>query len=240
LFCCGDGVARFGGLDWRLAIACDDVMDQRHAYPRELSTACVARWKPWRNAGALARFLSIQGRPKTFGDLPARIPAKPRQSLPRRLRQAPGTMNPRTLSEAFQNYRIRPLQRRSRVTGLNTSMTQPEFLLVADTVTDFIMYPTSDELRQSPDDPLVIAKARRAVTLYFHLLQATLAKHGHEVLLDRLDHDPDIGWLIHYRARDPVTITMLHDIAAGDHAPSDPVELGFLVAQVTVGESLNV
>jgi len=45
-------------------------------------------------------------------------------------------------------------------------MTQHEFPLVADTVTDIILYPTSDELRRSPDDPLVLAKARRAVTLY--------------------------------------------------------------------------
>ena len=46
------------------------------------------------------------------------------------------------------------------------------------------------------------------------------------VSLDCIDHDPDIGWLIHYRARDPITITMLHDIAAGDPGPSDPIELG--------------
>ena len=39
--------------------------------------------------------------------------------------------------------------------------------------------------------------------------------------------------IIHYHARDPVTITMLHDIAAGNPGPSDPVELGFLVTQVT-------
>jgi hypothetical protein len=51
---------------------------------------------------------------------------------------------------------------------------------------------------------------------------------------------PDIGWLIHYRARDPMTITMLHDIAAGDPAPSDPVELGFLIAQVSAEESRSV
>ena len=106
--------------------------------------------------------------------------------------------------------------------------------------TDFILYPTSDELRQSPDDPLVLAKARRAVTLFFDLLQAVLAKHGHAISLDRIDHDPDIGWLIHYRARDPMTITMLHDIAAGDPGPSDPAELGFLISQVAAGESHSV
>jgi hypothetical protein len=114
-------------------------------------------------------------------------------------------------------------------------MTQHEFSLVGDVATDFILYPTSDELRQSPDDPLVIATARRAVTLYFNLLQAILAEHGRGITLDRLDHDPDIGWLIRYRAHDPVTITMLHDIAAGDPGPSDPAELGLLIAQVTVG-----
>ena len=59
--------------------------------------------------------------------------------------------------------------------------------------TDTVLYPTSDELRQSPDDPFVVATAHRAVTLYFNLLQAILAKHGHEVLLDRIDRDPDIG-----------------------------------------------
>ena len=69
-------------------------------------------------------------------------------------------------------------------------MTQHEFPLVADVATDFILYPTSDELRQSPDDPLLLAKERRAVGLYFDLLQAILAKHGHEITLDRIEHDP--------------------------------------------------
>ena len=98
-------------------------------------------------------------------------------------------------------------------------MTQHQFPLVADAATDFILYPTSDELRQSPDDPLVLAKARRAVTLYSNLLQAILANHGHEIDLDSIEHDRAIGWIIRYRARDPMTITMLHDIAAGDPAP---------------------
>lgn len=119
-------------------------------------------------------------------------------------------------------------------------MTQHEFPLVADVLADTILYPTSDELRQSPDDPFVVATAHRAVTLYFNLLQAILAKHGHEVLLDRIDRDPDIGWLIHYRARDPMTITMLHDIAAGDPGPSDPIELGIFIAQVAAGELQSV
>jgi len=115
-------------------------------------------------------------------------------------------------------------------------MTQHEFSLVADLATDIILYPTCDELRQSPDDPLVLAKAGRAVDLFWRLLQAVLAKHGHTVSLARIDHDPDIGWLIHYRARDPMTITMLHDIAAGDPGPSDPVELGLFVSQVQAPE----
>jgi hypothetical protein len=119
-------------------------------------------------------------------------------------------------------------------------MTQHEFPLVADAVTDFILYPTSDELRQSPDDPLVLAKARRAVTLYSNLLQAILAKYGHEIDLDRIDHDPAIGWLIRYHARDPLTITMLHDIAAGDPGPSDPPELSLFIAQISVRESHSV
>ena len=116
-------------------------------------------------------------------------------------------------------------------------MTQHEFPLVADVVTDFILYPTSDELRLSPDDPPVLAKACRAVTLYFKLLQAVLAKYGHVAHLDRLEHDPNIGWLIRYRSRDPITITMmLHDIAAGDPGPSDPVELSLFISQVQAPE----
>ena len=119
-------------------------------------------------------------------------------------------------------------------------MTHLQSPLTADMAADLILYPMSDELRQSPDDPLLLAKERRAVSLYFNLLQAILAKHGHRITLDHIDHDPAIGWLIHYRSRDPVTITMLHDIAAGDPGPSDPVELGFLIAQVSPGESLSV
>jgi hypothetical protein len=116
-------------------------------------------------------------------------------------------------------------------------MTQHHSPLAADVATDIILYPTSDELRQSPDDPLVVAKARRAVDLFWRLFQAVLAKHCHTVSLDRIDHDPDIGWLIHYRARDPMTITMLHDIAAGDPSPSDPAELSLFISQVSAGES---
>ena len=69
-------------------------------------------------------------------------------------------------------------------------MTQHHSRIVTDTATDFILYPMSDELRQSPDDPLVLAKARRAVTLYSNLLQAILAKHSHEIDLDSIEHDP--------------------------------------------------
>ena len=116
-------------------------------------------------------------------------------------------------------------------------MTQHEFPLVADMATDIILYPMSAELRLSPDDPLLLAKARRAVDLFWHVFQAVLAKHGHTVSLDCIDHDPDIGWLIRYRARNPATLMMLHDIAVGDPGPSDPAELGLLIAQVTVGES---
>jgi hypothetical protein len=114
-------------------------------------------------------------------------------------------------------------------------MTQHEFPLIADMMTDFILYPMSDELRQSPDDPLVLAKERRVVGIYFGVLRAILVKHGHAITLDHIEHYPAVGWLIHYRVRDPVTITMLHDIAAGDPAPSDPAELSFLFFQVSVG-----
>ena len=119
-------------------------------------------------------------------------------------------------------------------------MTHHQTFLVANMATDLILYPMSDELRQSPDDSLLLAKERRVVGLYFDLLCAILAKHGHGITLDRIDSDPAVGWLIYYRSDDPVTITMLHDIAAGDSGPSDPVELGFLIAQVSPGESLSV
>ena len=144
------------------------------------------------------------------------------------------------LSEVFQNYQILPLQRSFEGRRINISMTHHLFPLVADMLADFILYPTSTELRQSPDDPLVRAKARRAVALFFGLLQAVLTRHGHTVSLDCIDHDPDIGWLIRYRSRDPVTITMLHDIAAGDPGPSDPIELGISITQVAAGELQSV
>ena len=119
-------------------------------------------------------------------------------------------------------------------------MTEHQFPLSAEMATDIILYPTSDELRNSPDDPLVFARAWRGVNLYFSLVQAILAKHGHWITLDCIDHDPAIGWLIHYRADDPVTITMLHDVAAGVPGPSDPVELNVLIGQVARGDSLSV
>jgi hypothetical protein len=119
-------------------------------------------------------------------------------------------------------------------------MTHHQFPLGAEMATDIILYPTSDELRNSPDDPLVFARARRCVNLYFKLLQAILTKHGHQITLTGIDHDQAIGWLIHYRTDDPLTITMLHDIPAGDPGPSDPAELNLLVTQVPVGDSLSV
>jgi hypothetical protein len=112
-------------------------------------------------------------------------------------------------------------------------MTHHQSTLGADMTTDLLLHPISDELRQSPDDPLLFTKERRAVSLYFDLLRAILARHGHGITFDHIDHDLAVGWLIHYRSRDPVTIAMLHDIAAGDPGPSDPVELGFLIAQVS-------
>ena len=142
----------------------------------------------------------------------------------------------KTLEKHEMDHWLLPQTRRR----INSGMTQREFPLVADTVTDFILYPTSDELRLSPDDPLVLAKERRIVGIYFDVLRAILVKHGHAITLNRIDHHSAIGWLIHYRARDPVTITMLHDIAAGDPGPSDPAELGLLVAQVAAGEWQSV
>jgi hypothetical protein len=118
-------------------------------------------------------------------------------------------------------------------------MTHHQSFLAADMAADLILYPVSDELRRSPDDPLLLAKERRAVNLYFDLLCAILARHGHGITLDHIYPDPAIGWLIYYRSRDPVTIAMLHDIAAGDPGPSDPVELGFLIAQFSSEESLS-
>jgi hypothetical protein len=119
-------------------------------------------------------------------------------------------------------------------------MTQHEFPLIADMMTDFILYPMSDELRQSPDDPLVLAKERRVVGIYFGVLRAILVKHGHAITLDHIEHYPAVGWLIRYHASDPVTITMLHDIAAGDPGPSDPPELSLFIAQISVRESHSV
>ena len=92
----------------------------------------------------------------------------------------------RMLSEVFQNYQILPLQRSFEGRRINISMTHHLFPLVADMLADFILYLASDELRQSPDDPLVRAKARRAVDLFWLLLQAALAKHGHAVSLHAL------------------------------------------------------
>jgi hypothetical protein len=126
------------------------------------------------------------------------------------------------------------------VAGLNTSMTQHHSTLVADPATDLIVHPMSDELRQSPGDPLALAKAGRAVDLFWRLFQSVLAKHGHAVFLDRIEHDPDIGWLIHYRVRDAITVTMLHDIAAGEPGPSDPAELSLFISQASVRESHSV
>jgi hypothetical protein len=118
-------------------------------------------------------------------------------------------------------------------------VTDHHFPLIADMMTDFILYPSSEELWQLPDEPLLLAKDRGAVTLYFNLLQAILVKHGHAISLDHIEHYPAVGWLIRYRASDPMTITMLHDIAAGDAGPSDPAQLGFLIGQVHT-ESLSV
>jgi len=132
------------------------------------------------------------------------------------------------------------IPRMDGIRWINRLMTHPHPSLPSDITIDFILYPTSDELRQSPGDPLVLAKGRRAATLYFDILRAVLTRHGHQIDLDRIEHHPAIGWLIHYRARDPITITMLHDIAAGDPGPSDPVELGVLVTQTADGESPSV
>ena len=108
---------------------------------------------------AIHQFRSRQRHPMRSG----RSSAKPRQGLQGRLRQAPGTNEPRMLSEVFQNYQILPLQRSFEGRRINISMTHHLFPLVADMLADFILYPTSTELRQSPDDPLVRAEARRAV-----------------------------------------------------------------------------
>ncbi len=87
-----------------------------------------------------------------------------------------------------------------------------------------ILYPTSDELRKSPDDPTALGRARRAPTLYWHLLRCVLATDDHQVSLDRIEHDPGQGWLIHILG-DPATMAMLRSIAVGERQPSGPLAL---------------
>jgi hypothetical protein len=87
-----------------------------------------------------------------------------------------------------------------------------------------ILYPTSDELRKSPDDPTALGRARRAPTLYWHLLRCVLAQDDHQVSLDRFELQPGRGWLIHI-VSDPTTMAMLRSIAEGECQPGGPLAL---------------
>jgi hypothetical protein len=136
---------------------------------------------------------------------PAALVAKPRQRLP------PGSRP----SEAFQNYRILALQRSFQGHRIYSGMTYHQFPLTADLPADIIHIPSSIN--------------RRAVNLYWDLLQAVLGQHGHEVFLEQIAHDPAAGWYIHYQSRDVATIDLLHRVATGSRGPSDPKELDLLI-----------
>jgi hypothetical protein len=66
---------------------------------------------------------------------------------------------------------------------------------------------------------------RRAVDLYWQLLKTLLSQGGHEVILDRIEPDPDDGWQIHFLCRDPATITLLHNVAVKGCCAGDPLAL---------------
>jgi hypothetical protein len=118
------------------------------------------------------------------------------------------------------------LEQRFKGDRINTCMTHHPLtesaLMPANSIS--ILYPTSDELRKSPDDPVTLDRARRAPTLYWRLLQCVLAKNDHQVSLDRIEHDPGQGWLIRILG-DPATMAMLRSIAAGERQPDGPLAL---------------
>ena len=109
---------------------------------------------------------------------------------------------------------------------INTRMTHHPLTESAPLLTNSIciLYPTSDELRKSPDDPTALDRARRAPILYWHLLQCLLARDDHQVSLGRIENDPGQGWLIHILG-DPATMAMLRSIAAGECQPDGPLAL---------------
>jgi hypothetical protein len=90
-------------------------------------------------------------------------------------------------------------------------MTNHQFPITASMPADIIHIP--------------FAIKRRAVDLYWELLKALLNQGGHEVILDRIEPNPDDGWQIHFLCRDPATITLLRDVAAKGCSPGDPLAL---------------
>jgi hypothetical protein len=109
---------------------------------------------------------------------------------------------------------------------LNTGMIQDHSPPPSSTSTGFISLlfppiqrPISSEFSLAP---IVATRSqRRAVEAYWDLLRRLLTGHGHPACLDRLDHDPEGGWCIHFSAADPELVVAMHEVAAKESGPGD-------------------
>ena len=82
-----------------------------------------------------------------------------------------------------------------------------------------IQRPVSSEFSLAP----ILAKRaqRLAAQAYWGLLRRLLTRLAHATSLDRIAHDPDEGWCIHFLAADPGLVAAMHAIAGEESGPGD-------------------
>jgi hypothetical protein len=118
------------------------------------------------------------------------------------------------------------LERHSWVAGLNTDMTQYHSRPPSGASTGSISLPFPPIPRAGPSEfsfaPILAKRAQRlAAQAYWDLLRRLLTTNGYPTRLDRLDHDPEGGWCIHFSTVYPDLVVAMHEVAGEENGPGD-------------------
>jgi hypothetical protein len=155
---------------------------------------------------------------------------EPLQSLPGGLGSLRASLTPNSLATATTDMNFIYFGHWSEPLRLNTGTMTLAATLLANFRT--IHFPRSeDRLMPFPTttpDWWTKAKARfadrRAVDAYRQRLRRELVAHGHRLVLDHLESNPEGGWRLHIFVADENALSLLADISEGQCGAGDPLD----------------
>ena len=160
-----------------------------------------------------------------LGQRPNRLTI-PRRSLPDALTVGGRYTEPGMITTAARTIESILLEHGFGVASLNTDMTQDHSPPFSGASTGFISLPFPPIPRPISFEcslaPTMAKRAQRlAAKAYWDLLRRLLTSNGQPAFLDRLDHDPEGGWCIHFSAAYPELVVAMHEVAGEENGPGD-------------------